>query len=345
MEANHIDPLSVAHDDSGAYIAGVTWNALPGETEHGVSDAFIRRYSPTGDLLWSDQFGGTRHDIAYDVATSESGKIYVVGESEQVTGPHLGHGFIRRYDSDGGVVWKRTIGVGHSEVTVRSVAVMGGAIFVVGGTAGVFPGQRSAGGTDAFVMKLRPDGTRAWVREFGTTGTDLLTTVAATPRWTFVGGTSGPSMLVRKYDAKGDVRWSRTLNHGDFESEVQLAARGEAVYVVSEVWCRTSACPIGHSHRNDEYSYLRSFDLRGTLRWGRAVVFLLLGSSEHWIDTTPGTVLVGGYALRSFSTQDGSSLWRFPSDEPIEAVSAEGHVAYVCAAIGGPSYIARLRLP
>src|SRR3982750_1636537 len=85
---NRIDPLSVAHDDSGAYVAGVTWHALPGQTDHGLSDAFVRKYSPSGALLWNDQFGGSRHDIASDVATGGTGDIFMAGSSEQVSGPH-----------------------------------------------------------------------------------------------------------------------------------------------------------------------------------------------------------------------------------------------------------------
>ena len=39
-------------------------------------------------------------------------------------------------------------------------------VTVVG--TGALEGQTLRGGTDAFVVRVRPDGTRAWVRQFGT---------------------------------------------------------------------------------------------------------------------------------------------------------------------------------
>jgi hypothetical protein len=339
---NRIDPLSVAHDDSGAYVAGVTWHALPGQTDHGLSDAFVRKYSPSGALLWNDQFGGSRHDIAYDIATGGTGDIFMAGSSEQVSGPHIGHGFVRRYSSSGELTWTRSIGADRSDVVVRSIAVSGDSIYLAGRTDGAFPGQGSAGGTDAFVMRLRLDGTRVWTRQFGTDNLDLLTGVAATPHAVLAAGTSGSNMILRKYDHDGRLRWSRTLDLFDSESEVEVAARGRAVYVVSEATCRTVDCRSAHPNTPAYFSYLRRFDLRGELQWKRLVRY---GSSEHWLDTARGMVLVGGDALRAFTSQDGRNLWTFPSGEPIESVSAEGRIAYVAAAIGGPSYIARLRLP
>ncbi|MFL5737879.1 MAG: hypothetical protein ACJ76P_11150 [Actinomycetota bacterium] len=341
MGINHVDPLSVAHDDTGAFIAGVTWNALPGEMEFGLSDAFVRKYSPSGDLLWNDQFGGSRHDIAYDV-TTDGTAVYVVGASEQVSGPHIDDGFVRKYSSSGELEWTRSIGAARNNVSVRSLAVEGDSIYIVGATDGAFPGHTSAGETDAFVIKLRPDGTREWIRQFGTARADVSTGVAASPHAVLVAGTAGPDASIRKYADDGDLRWRRSLDRGDSETEVDLAGRGEAAYVVSQVTCRTVACRSAHPHSPKSSTYLRRFDLRGELQWKRLVRY---GSFEHWLDATRGMVLVGGYALRAFTSQDGTNLWTFPSDEPIESVSAEGRSAYVAAAIGGPSYIARLRLP
>ena len=43
-----------------------------------------------------------------------------------------------------------------------------GSIYAAGLTEGAFPTQTSAGGSDVFVVKLRPDGSQEWLRQFGT---------------------------------------------------------------------------------------------------------------------------------------------------------------------------------
>src|SRR5262245_52429037 len=59
------------------------------------------------------------------------------------------------------------------------VAVDGaGSVYVAGTTAGVLPGQNSAGGVDAFVRKYDSAHNEAWTRQFGTSGNDRAFDVA-----------------------------------------------------------------------------------------------------------------------------------------------------------------------
>ena len=40
---------AVASDGTGAYVAGSTWDALPGQLNAGASDGFLRKYDPDGN--------------------------------------------------------------------------------------------------------------------------------------------------------------------------------------------------------------------------------------------------------------------------------------------------------
>jgi hypothetical protein len=44
-------------DSSGVYAAGGTDGALPGQTNLGDADAFVRKYDHQGKELWTQQFG------------------------------------------------------------------------------------------------------------------------------------------------------------------------------------------------------------------------------------------------------------------------------------------------
>src|SRR6266436_7720105 len=48
--------FQIAADSSGVYIAGATYNALPGQNKvsfQGQSDGFLRKYDPSGNVLWT----------------------------------------------------------------------------------------------------------------------------------------------------------------------------------------------------------------------------------------------------------------------------------------------------
>ena len=73
-------PKGVALDDGGnIYVVGQTFGTLPGQTSAGGWDAFIRKYNPAGDEVWTRQFGGGGGESAAAVRVDHAGNAYVVG--------------------------------------------------------------------------------------------------------------------------------------------------------------------------------------------------------------------------------------------------------------------------
>ena len=54
----------VTTDQTGVYVVGWVHDALPGQTSLGSTDAFIRKYTADGLLLWTRQFGTDAQDEA-----------------------------------------------------------------------------------------------------------------------------------------------------------------------------------------------------------------------------------------------------------------------------------------
>jgi hypothetical protein len=73
---------SLALDNNGnIYVAGDVYQAtFPGFVNAGQDDIFVRKYSPTGTVLWTFQIGGNKSDSAYGVAVSDA--VYVTGSSD-----------------------------------------------------------------------------------------------------------------------------------------------------------------------------------------------------------------------------------------------------------------------
>ena len=64
--------------DGNVYVAGVTYGTLPGQTNSGNYDAFVRKYDADGNELWTRQFGSASFD---DRPRDRGGRhgLYVAG--------------------------------------------------------------------------------------------------------------------------------------------------------------------------------------------------------------------------------------------------------------------------
>src|SRR3989475_475984 len=103
----------VAVDASGAYVAGVTAGAFPGQTSTGGADAFVSKYDARGNFVWTRQFGTSADDQAYAIAVDASGAYvagYAAGALPEQTSTGGFDAFVRKYDVNGNEVWTRQFG-------------------------------------------------------------------------------------------------------------------------------------------------------------------------------------------------------------------------------------------
>jgi hypothetical protein len=174
---------SAAVDGSGnVYVAGFTEGDL-GRSNLGREDAFVRKYTPSGQRRWTRQFGSDKDDAIHSVAVDRSGNVYVAGFTEgDLSRSNLGNrdAFVRTYTARGKQRWTRQFGTALWDV-IRGVAVDGsGNVYVAGFTEDALPGQSTKGGTDAFARKYTAGGRRRWTRQFGSDMSDLAAAIAAT---------------------------------------------------------------------------------------------------------------------------------------------------------------------
>jgi hypothetical protein len=203
----HFDRGGVSATTVGVYLVGYTYGALPGQTNAGGTDVFLRKYDTKGDEIWTNQFGSSDYDYGSAVSALET-RVYVVGYTHGALPGQTSAGgydaFVRSYESNGKEVWTRQFGSPADDFGI-GVSATAFHVHVVGNTYGALPGQSNAGGIDAFASTFGFDGGATSTIQFGTPEDDGAIGVDATAGgahlsgWTY--GTLPGEVNAGSYDA------------------------------------------------------------------------------------------------------------------------------------------------
>ena len=193
INANNYATALTTGNNGSIYIAGYTQDDLDDQISNG-GDAFISKFTPDGEKLWTRFLGSSSGDIGNALITGSDGSIYIAGETYgnldghiNYDGPYTADAFISKFTSDGEKLWTRTLGSssyisgrtdgdlngGGSSYGRALTTGLDGSIYLTGETTSDLYGQfNSVSGTDIFISKFSPDGTKGWTRIFGTSATD-----------------------------------------------------------------------------------------------------------------------------------------------------------------------------
>lgn len=168
---------------AGAFESSVDFGGGP-ITAMGSRDVFVVKYSPTGAHIWSKRLGGISDEAVQHLEFDPTGALLLVGQftgigdfgSGMVTSAGNTDVFVTKLDLAGNAVWAQRFG-GLAAENGRGVAVdKAGNVVLTGSFNGsaTFGGAAlvSAGGQDAFVVKLDAAGAHVWSKRFGEFGTD-----------------------------------------------------------------------------------------------------------------------------------------------------------------------------
>lgn len=215
---------------------------------------------------WALDIRGQYTEYVNDVATDPSGNIYITGAFAGTTtfgtmsvtsagNPTTGIGdaFVVKVSPFGTVEWARGIGSTGQDEGLRIVADANGV--TVGGTfqgsvffgTGIGTDRMSAGSTDAFVLRLNPQGQFVWVATGGGTGVDAFADLAIDGSGnTYAAGSfrtsatfGGPALTavgtndiwLAKYNSTGVHQWSKNIGGATSESASGVVAIGGDVVV------------------------------------------------------------------------------------------------------------------
>jgi hypothetical protein len=239
------EATAVATAPGAVYVAGTVRGALPGKAHRGDADAFLRKYTPTGDVVWTRQFGTPDWEAVYGMAVHGS-RIFLVGSTSGALPGQANHGeydaFVRAYEANGSVAWTRQFGTAEGD-EAYAVAADESGVYVGGTTAASLAGQPHGGGEDGFVRRFGHGGGTKWTRQLGTPSGDYVEAVEVAGQRVYVAGSTDASLAAQphlgsadafaaRYSRSGERRWLRQLGSAAEDQFHSLAAHRLGLYAV-----------------------------------------------------------------------------------------------------------------
>ena len=297
---------SIAIDSLGnLLVAGTTGGGLSGETNSGVEDAFVAKFSPDGTRIWTQLLGGTTTEQAFSVSVGTNDSIYVAGTTygslpgATISGSLGGRpdSFIASYDTNGVRQSVARIGSTSGYDTLFATAVdNAGFVYLVGSTkgGGLF-GQTSGGGADVYIAKYDQNLNLIWGKLFGSTAYDrgYAVDVAADGSIYLAGFASGSvdsqgysggvDSLLTKYDSAGNRVWTRLLGSAGDEYAFALKTNAPGDVFVAGT---TSGNLDGNINQGGYDAFVSKFDASGAKLWTKS-----FGTANN--DVVNGIALAG----------------------------------------------------
>ncbi|GAB3171692.1 SBBP repeat-containing protein [Telluribacter humicola] len=222
-----------------------------------VYDAFIVKYSSSGEVQWVQQIGGAGNDFGRSITVDESGNVYVTGNFDEkivvgattLTSSDVSDIFIAKYNTNGEGQWvqKATSIIGSfGEIDQGNGIVVdkSGNVYVTG----LFNGRAifntttltSSGLADIFIAKYNQHGQLQWVQKAGgpqhddggsivtDKNGDVYLTGSFTDTATFgthvLSGTRWMDVFLTKYSSNGEVLWARRGGGTGFDLGFSISA-------------------------------------------------------------------------------------------------------------------------
>lgn len=216
----------------------------------GVTDAFVARFTPGGDLDWLTYAGGSLHDFGSAVAVDRSGRIALTVRTYSHDFPTTAGGFrsgwavsptdategaVVLLESTGRVVWSTYIGGTDNDYINNLAFDRAGNVYTGGSTVSLdlptTPGSLQSKKTpgaqlDAWLARFAADGSLQWCTYYGGSGLDAMTTIAAAPNGhLYATGYTRSSDLLR-----GTISLQPALRGGSDAFVVEFDAQGRLLW-------------------------------------------------------------------------------------------------------------------
>lgn len=237
----------------------------------GVVDVWAVKLTSTGNITWQKTLGGSTTDQGFDIAATADGGCVIAGESFSKDGDLTKNNggldlWVVKLTNAGVKSWQRSYGGEAGDVGLKILETKDGEYLVAGCNAqytkppgGDITGNN--GSSDAWVLKLRANGTILWNKTYGGSQRDTVRSIALAPDGTIVlAGTTtsndsdvsnlhgtAPDVWVMQLGSDGTMLWNKTYGGTGIDIGRAVALTADSGVVVVGATASTDGDMAGNT--------------------------------------------------------------------------------------------------
>jgi len=211
---------------------------------HAGGDYWVIKLNASGEREWSNYYGGSFTDTAYDAIQTQDNGYIIIGSSDSndvdISNSNGGYDFwVVKISNTGSLVWEKSFGGSEIDEARAITSSNDGNYLIVGDTrSDDLNISQNAGAADLWVIKITPQGSLLWEKTIGGTNFDVGRSISKTQDNGFlISGSSRSSdgnlttnkglndAWVLKIDRGGDIKWHKSIGGSEtdfFYDSVEL---------------------------------------------------------------------------------------------------------------------------
>ena len=205
-------------------------------SRHAGGDYWVIKLNSNGVKQWSNYFGGSFTDTAYDAIQTEDDGYIIVGSSDSndvdITNNKGTYDFwIIKISATGNLVWEKSFGGSEIDEAHAINKSADGNYLIAGDTrSSDLDISQNNGAADLWVIKITPEGTLLWEKTLGGSSFDVGRSVSKTQDNGFIISGSSRSTnasfssnkghndaWVIKLNSGGDLEWQKTIGGSEVD--------------------------------------------------------------------------------------------------------------------------------
>ncbi len=274
------------------------------------SSAFMFKTDSSGNLLWSNSFGGLGNDDLVQIIETSDHGLAAVGRSQSTTSG-ANDILLVRTGANGDTIFTRMYGTTKEEEGLGIIQMPDNG-FVIAGRQITFPSGIAT--SDGILLRTDSSGNLLWAKFYGDSMWDELSAVRMTPDSGFIitGSTisfgSGEfDILLMKTNSVGDVEWTKIFGGRKTDASYDIHIDPDQSFIMSGY---TES--LGHSHimGNDSSNiFLLKTDSTGDILWMQTFGDGLQDEGFRSAQAHDGGYLIPGFTTNYLFTDSTQMLF------------------------------------
>lgn len=200
----------------------------------GQEDIWLVKTNESGDIIWTETFGGARNDLSTAIQQTNDGG-FIIAASTNSFGAGNYDIWLIRTNADGDTIWTRTYG-GTDTDHASDVKQTDDNGFIIAGSTRSFGHVNNY--NDAWLIKTDFNGDTIWTKTFGGDVHDGALSVQQTSDggYIIVGGLGIDSfnrdVWLIKTNSSGDTLWTKTFGGGNWDIGRSIEPTNDGGYVI-----------------------------------------------------------------------------------------------------------------